>query len=386
MLLLPGIAVCISLQAQKPKTGKLLNRSAKQVAFMLSQLDSAKANGSAPGLISPRTRENGKLKIVRGQDWTSGFFPGILWYLYQHTRDETWRKQANVYTMALKPIQYFGGTHDLGFIMYCSFGNGYRLTSDTSYRSVIIQSAKTLAGRYNPVAGVIKSWDFASESKWKYPVIIDNMMNLELLFEATRLTKDSSFYRIAISHADKTIVNHYRSDYSSFHVVDYDPSDGHVRQRITAQGYKDSSAWARGQAWGLYGFTMTYRETGIRKYLQQAEQVAEYILRRQPAGKIPFWDYDAPGIPDEPLDVSAACITASALYELYQHTRNKTYLHAGDKLLNAVVKSSLSPLYQNNGFVLLHSTGHKPANSEVDVPLVYADYYFIEALIRRENL
>lgn len=372
--------------AQKLNIKKQMSNAAAQVNYMLAVIDSARGKGLASNLVSPRTIEKDTLKIVRGQDWTSGFFPGELWYLYEYTGDEKWKQQAQAYTRSLQPVQYYGGTHDLGFIMYCSYGNGYRLTKDTAYRNVIIQSAKTLSTRFNPVAGVIKSWDFTSASKWKYPVIIDNMMNLELLFEATKLTGDSSFYKIATSHADKTMANHYRANFSSYHVVDYDPDNGTVRQKITAQGYSDASSWARGQAWGLYGFTMCYRETQDEKYLTQAKQIAAYIISRLPKDKVPFWDYDAPGIPNEPKDASAACITASALYELYQFTKNKHYRKTADVLLQQLCAKYLSSPRQHEGFILLHSTGHKPAGSEVDVPLIYADYYFMEALLRRKNL
>ncbi|MBS1510998.1 MAG: glycoside hydrolase family 88 protein [Bacteroidetes bacterium] len=380
------LLLCIHARAQQFSIKKQMAGAATQMQYMLAVIDSARAKGLSKNQVSPRTLENDTLKMVRGQDWTSGFFPGALWYMYEYTGNEKWKQQAQAYTRSLQPVQYYGGTHDLGFIMYCSFGNGYRLTKDTACRSVIIQSAKTLATRFNPVAGVIKSWDFASASKWQYPVIIDNMMNLELLFEATKLSGDSSFYKIAISHADKTMINHYRSNYSSYHVIDYDPVNGTVRQKITAQGYSDSSSWARGQAWGLYGFTMCYRETHNKKYLEQAKHIAAYIISRLPADKVPYWDYDAPGIPNEPKDASAACVTASALYELYTFTKNKQYRTIADQLMQELCKHYVSPLYMNKGFILLHSTGHKPANSEVDVPLSYADYYFIEALLRRKNL
>ncbi|MEI9956223.1 MAG: glycoside hydrolase family 88 protein [Ferruginibacter sp.] len=243
-----------------------------------------------------------------------------------------------------------------------------------------------MATRFNPKTGVIKSWDFATDNKWKYPVIIDNMMNLELLFEATKLTGDSSFYKIAVSHANTTIKNHYRPNYSSYHVVDYDPETGAVRQKNTAQGYSDSSSWARGQAWGLYGYTMCYRETHNPIYLKQAEHIAAYILSRLPKGMVPFWDYDAPGIPNEPMDASAASIAASALYELNTYDNKKGYRKAADKIMQALCANYLSPVKQNAGFILIHSTGHKPAKSEIDVPIIYGDYYFLEALLRSQKM
>jgi unsaturated chondroitin disaccharide hydrolase len=372
--------------AQKVNVKKQFTDAAKQVSYMLSVIDSAISGGAAPELVSPRASENNKLKLVKGQDWTSGFFPGELWFLYEYTGNKEWLLPAKKFTASLESQKFYGGTHDLGFMIYCSFGNGYRLTGDTNYRNVIIQAAKTLSTRFNPRAGVIKSWDFASDSKWKYPVIIDNMMNLELLFEATKLTGDSSFYKIAISHANTTIKNHFRPNYSSYHVIDYDPLTGAVRQKITAQGFSDSSSWARGQAWGLYGFTMCYRETKNTIYLEQAGKIADYILSCLPADKIPYWDYDAPGIPNEPMDASAAAIAASALYELSTFTGKAVYRKTANKILEKLCAGYLSPIKQNNGFILMHSTGHKPAKSEIDVSLIYADYYFLEALMRSKNM
>jgi rhamnogalacturonyl hydrolase YesR len=372
--------------AQKINEKKQFKNAAKQVSYMLSVIDSLRSNGTAPAFVFPRSTENNKLKLVKAEDWTSGFFPGEFWFLYEVTGNKDWLTRAKTFTGSLQNQQFNGSTHDLGFMIYNSFGNGYRLTGDTAYRSVIIQAAKTLCTRFNPMTGVIKSWDNTNNDKWKYPVIIDNMMNLELLFEATKLTGDSSFYKIAISHANTTINNHYRSDNSSYHVVDYDPVTGAVRQKNTAQGYSDSSSWARGQAWGMYGFTMCYRETKNKIYLDQAIKAANYILSRLPADKIPYWDYDAPGIPNEPRDASAAAITASALYELSIYTDNTIYRKTANAVLEKLCAGYLSPVDQNNGFILLHSTGHKPAKSEIDVPLIYADYYFLESLMRSEKL
>ncbi len=372
--------------AQKVNVKKQFKNAAAQTAYMLSEIDSLKTHGLAADNVAPRTSEKNKLKMVKGTDWTSGFFAGNLWLLQEQGAGKDFVEAAKRYTALLEPIQFFGGTHDLGFMMYCSFGNGYRLTGDTGYRRIILQSAKTLSTRFNPVTGVIKSWDFANDHKWKYPVIIDNMMNLELLFEATKLTGDSSFYRIAVTHANTTIKNHFRPDNSSFHVIDYDPETGAVRQKNTAQGFSDASAWARGQAWGLYGYTMCYRETKDPVYLQQAEKIAAYILGRLPEDKVPYWDHDAPGIPNEPKDASAAAITASALYELNTFSHRAGYRKTADKILQTLCAGYLSPAKQTNGFILLHSTGHKPAKSEIDVPLIYADYYFLEAIMRSKYM
>ena len=279
------------------------------------------------------------------------------------------------------------GTHDMGFKVYCSVGNAYRLTHNAHYKDVIIEAAKTLCTRFNPVVGCIKSWD--NRKEWKFPVIIDNMMNLELLFEATKLSGDSSFYKIAVTHANTTLKNHYRDDYSSFHVVDYDPQTGAVLHKQTAQGYADGSAWARGQAWGLYGFTMCYRETGNKTYLHQAEEIAKFIFNNPnlPKDLVPYWDYNDPAIPNAPRDASAAAIMASALYELSTYSKNgKNYKETADKIVKSLNTSYHAPLGEDKGFLLLHSTGHKPAKLEIDVPIIYADYYYLEALLRQKHL
>jgi unsaturated chondroitin disaccharide hydrolase len=335
-------------------------------------------------IFSPRTIENDSLKFVASRDWTSGFFPGELWMLYGYTGNQEWRQVAEVYTGLMEKEKTNATTHDMGFKMNCSFGTGYRLTHDKAYREVLIQSARTLSTRFNPLIGCIRSWDH-HRNLWGFPVIIDNMMNLELLFEATRLTGDSSFYRIAVSHANTTMKNHYRPDYSSYHVVDYDTLTGKVVKRMTWQGANDSSAWARGQAWGLYAFTMCYRYTKNPVYLRQAEHIAAFILHNPhlPADKVPYWDFNAPGIPNEPRDASAAAIIASGLYELSGYSRNAgEYRAAAGTILKNLTEHYRSPIGANKGFILLHSTGGKPTNTEVDVPINYADYYYLEALLR----
>lgn len=372
----------------------IIARISQQADIMIGELARQKAtqsidgnNPSRPIKVSPRTLKDGNLVLVPSSDWTSGFFPGILWYLYEATGDVEWRDKARTFTTFIEQEQWNGKTHDMGFKIYCSVGNGYRLTGDTTYRSIIIQSAKTLSGRFKPAAGILRSWDH-SRDKWDCPVIIDNLMNLELLFEATKLTGDSSFYEIAKSHAITTMKNHYRDDYSSYHVLDYDTVTGAVVKKNTHQGYSHESAWSRGQAWGLYGYTMCYRETGDRIFLEHAEKIASFLLNHTnlPKDLVPYWDFDAPGIPNEPRDASAAAVMASAFYELSTYVPTSAYRETADRIMESLMKHYLSPVGDNRGFILLHSTGSKPSNSEVDVPLIYADYYFIEALMRKEKL
>ncbi|RZJ92747.1 MAG: glucuronyl hydrolase [Chryseobacterium sp.] len=374
---------CNLAMAQKVNVKQAFSAAAKQTTLLVNNVDSARL--LKPNLVSPRTVEKGQFKMVVSKDWTSGFFPAELWYLYQYTKDNKWLDLARKYTQDIKKEQYNRGTHDLGFMVYCPFGNGYRLTGDTAYKAVIIQAARSLSTRFNKTAGVIKSWDHNGD-KWKYPVIIDNMMNLELLFEATKMTGDSSFYKIAVSHADQTIKNHFRPDFSSYHVIDYDTLNaGKVLQKLTAQGYANESAWARGQAWALYGYTLCFRETRNKTYLAQADGIANFILNNKttPADGIPYWDYNDPKIPNVSRDASAAAITASALYELAKYSNSaKRYKAAADKILYSLSTEYTSKIGGNYGFILEHSTGHLPAKSEIDVPINYADYYYLEALLR----
>lgn len=359
-----------------------------QTDVMLKAMTEAQSKAAKPRLVTPRTLDaQGNLVLISSKDWVSGFFSGELWYLYEHTHNAKWLDAAKDFTAKIEPEQYNGDSHDVGFKVYTSIGNAYRLTHDARDKDAIITAAKTLATRFNPVVGCIKSWDGRKE--WPYPVIIDNMMNLELMFAATRLSGDSSFYKIAVSHANTTLKNHFRPDYSSYHVVDYDPATGEVKHRQTLQGFADESAWARGQAWGLYGFTMCYRETHNKKYLTQAEHIAQFILNNLnlPADKVPYWDFNAPGIPNEPRDVSAAAVMASALYELSTYSADsKLYKATADKIVNSLTANYTAKPGESQGFILLHSVGFKPAKSEVDVPISYADYYYLEALTRQTRL
>ena len=275
-------------------------------------------------------------------------------------------------------------------MLNCSFGNGNRLTGEEKYNGVLMTGAKSLSSRFRPRIGCIQSWN--STKGWQYPVIIDNMMNLELLMWAFKNSGDSTFYNICVSHSDTTMKNHFRPDYSSYHVVSYDTTTGRVEIKQTAQGASDGSAWARGQSWGLYGYTVMYRETKLERYLNQATHIADFMINHpnMPQDKIPYWDFNAPGIPDAKRDASAGAVMASALIELSGYVQpelGKKYLDIAEQQL----RSLASPAYmarpgRNGNFVLMHSVGSIPGKFEVDVPLTYADYYFIEALMRYKKL
>lgn len=394
--ILVWFAACsTSTSADKKRTDPEVERAGKQLELLIQSVDNRIEKGQlemhAELPVLPRTLDaDGNLKLVAPKDWCSGFFAGCLWEMYELTGDEHWKKSAIRFTEPLEGQKWNAKTHDMGFKMMLSFGKGYEFTNDKNYRDILIQSAHTLITRYNEKVGCIRSWDH-NQDKWQFPVIIDNMMNLELLFRATQLTGDSVYYHIAVSHALTTLKNHFRSDYSSWHVVDYDSLTGAVVKKNTHQGYSDESAWSRGQAWALYGYTMVYRETRDSVFLKQAEKVAQYMLThpRMPEDLVPYWDFDAPGIPNEPRDVSAAAVAASALYELSTSVaapEGTGYLKAADQMLESISANYQSVPGDNKGFILDHSTGSKLQNSEVDVPLIYADYYYLEALIRKEKI
>ncbi len=296
-----------------------INNAITQKTLQVNAINEKKAT------LNPRTFKNGKTIYVPFNDWTSGFFPGSMWQMYVLTNEEKWLELAKKHTEALDSVQYLTTTHDVGFMVGCSYLNGYR-QGKSEYEGIIIQAARSLITRFRPNAGVIQSWDtdkgWMASRGWKCPVIIDNMMNLELLFEATRISNDSSFHKIAVSHANKTLENHFRYDHSSYHVVDYNPDTGEIRSKKTAQGYNDESSWARGQAWALYGYTMCFRYTHDKRYAEQAEHIYDFIFSNEnmPEDLVPYWDYDALNIPNEPRDASSAAIVASALYELNGYT------------------------------------------------------------------
>ncbi|MFN8356727.1 MAG: glycoside hydrolase family 88 protein [Spirosomataceae bacterium] len=359
----------------------------KEFEFAAKQYEGMLASHPDLTQFPQSTNPDGSPRNMKSSWWCSGFFGASLWYIYEYTKDPKWKDAAHKWTMAVEKEQYNTGTHDLGFMIYCPFGNGYRLTKNEAYKPIMLTGAKSLATRFNPKIGVIKSWN-NFQKIYDYPVIIDNMMNLEFLFWAAKESGNKDFYNISVIHADNTLKNHYRADNSSYHVLCYGPN-GEVLAKKTHQGAADESAWARGQAWGLYGYVVMYRETKDPKYLDQANKIAAFILNNPnlPADKIPYWDYSKPG---EERDASAGAIASSALFELSDYVKGKQkaeYIAAATKMLETLSSPAFkAKLGENNHFLLMHSTGHKPGNSEIDVPLVYADYYYLEALLRYDAL
>ncbi|GAA0882407.1 glycoside hydrolase family 88 protein [Sphingobacterium siyangense subsp. cladoniae] len=394
LLTVLGTSTVVQAQTAKPNLSKAfiqqqLDAAAKQIKVLASE---------TPAEKFPKTFENGKEVFSSSSWWCSGFYPGTLLYLYEGTKDEGLLKKATEKLTYLEKEKNNKGTHDLGFMLFCSFGNALRLTGDNQkYGPVLSTGANSLASRYSPITKTIRSWDHGS---WQYPVIIDNMMNLEFLTQVSKMTGDKKFYDIAVSHAETTLKNHFRKDYSSYHVIDYDKNTGKAIGKKTHQGAFDESAWSRGQGWALYGYTMMYRETKKKEFLKQAQQIAKYILSNPnlPADLVPYWDFDKDKIaqsdkmyPNKDLrDVSAAALYASALLELSQYTKGSEALNYFEKAETILKNLSKAPYLashgQNGGYILQHSVGALPLNSEIDVPLTYADYYYVEALVRYQRL
>jgi len=363
-----------------------LENAEKQLSGLL---DVATQNNKIPRSINP---DKSVKWIEEPYDWTEGFWPGTCWMMYESSKNEKWKKGAIASQQIFLAHKDLTNDHDLGFIFNNSYGLAYKITGDNQYKQVLIDAANSLSTRFNAKVGCIQSWDvvdnWQSLRGWKFPVIVDNLMNLEMLFEVSKLTGDNKYRDIAIAHANTTMKNHFRPDASSYHVVDYDPETGVVLKRVTAQGYANESAWARGQAWALYGYTLCYRYTNDKKYLDFAQRVAAFILNHPnyPADGVPYWDFNAPDIPNAIRDASSAAIMASAFLELCKHTDNK-YLANAQHILKSLASDKYAAKPGENGnFILKQSVGSLPHGREVNVPLNYADYYFVEALTRLKEM
>jgi len=386
VLLAYVLLITSSIIAQRPAVSrkvfklfdKSLKESAQQYRFMMQRLEADRFP------VSWKEKED-RLTTSGSEPWVGGFYPGGLLYLYEYTGDSILYHEALRKMKILEKEQYNKTTHDLGFMMYCSFGNADRLSPQSSYKEIILNSAASLASRFNEKVGCIRSWD---SDPGRFVVIIDNMVNLELLLAATQISGDSSYYKIAVTHANTTLRHHFRPDFSSYHLVIYDPHTGNVQKKQTVQGAFDESAWARGQAWGLYGYTLMYRGTKDVLYLKQAKGIADFLLNHPnlPKDKVPYWDFNAPKIPLEPRDASAGAIIASALIELSGYVDNKDgkrYLKVASEILKTLSSAEYrASIGTNGGFILKHGVGNYPRNADIDVPLIYADYYYIEALTR----
>lgn len=382
------VASCVSTSAKTFDVDEAIEYCGHQVDRTLSQLITDSTDYSLMPRNIAYSDSLWHLRKATCDEWCSGFWPGVLWYQYEASGNEKYREMAERYTSQLEHLAYTPAyDHDLGFLMFCSYGNGFRLTGDKSYKDIILASADTLATLFNPNVGTILSWPRNVEMLGGHNTIMDNMMNLEMLFWAAKNGGDKRLYDIAVRHAEVTMEHHFRPDHSCYHVAVYDPETGAFLKGITHQGYSDDSMWARGQAWAIYGYTMVYRETHDPRFLDFACEVADVYLNRLPEDYVPYWDFDDPSIPEAFRDASAAGVVASALLELQGYCDDKhqeIYKDAAVKMLD-----SLSHDYKSSdarSSFLDHSVGHMPAGSEVDASIIYADYYYLEALLRLKKL
>lgn len=382
-------AACASVSAEGVDADRDLEYCTAQVGRALKSLHTDSTDYTMMPRNITGTDSTWHCRKATPDEWCAGFWPGILWYSYEATRDETIREEAERYTESLEYLAHRPAfDHDLGFLMFCSYGNAYRLTGNPRYKEVILATADTLATLFNPAVGTILSWPRNVEMFGGHNTIMDNMINLETLFWAARNGGDHRLYDIAVSHAETTMKHHFRPDYSCYHVAVYNPVTGDFIEGKNHQGYSDSSSWARGQAWAIYGYTMVYRETRQQRFLDFACKVADTYLKRLPDDYVPYWDFDDPAIPDAPRDASAASVVASALLELQGYLtpeKGAPYRQAAEKMLASLASDKYRSGKGRVSF-LDHSTGNLPCGSEIDASIIYADYYYIEALLRLKKL
>ena len=377
---------------------KQLQYCHKQVKHALAELQ--QKDGSFDYTMEPRNILKGdkqkgwNCRKATPEEWCDGFWPGILWMDYQNTKDEAVRKAAEGYTESLKGIAYRPCyDHDIGFLMFCSYGKGYEVNHSQDYKNVILASADSLATLFNPIVGTILSWPREVKPRnWPHNTIMDNMMNLDMMFWAAKNGGNKLLYDLAVTHAKTTMQNHFRPDGSCYHVAVYDTISGDFVKGVTHQGYSDDSMWSRGQSWAIYGYTMVYRYTRNRMFLDFAQKVTDIYIKRLKETSddfIPLWDMDdSRGTMGAPKDVSAACVVADALLELQQYVGGEKSEEYKQFALQTLAQLSTSK-YQSgkkNVAFLMHSTGHHPAGSEIDASIIYADYYYLEALNRVKNI
>ncbi len=338
----------------------------------------------------PRYIDHGEREwtLVPVTDWTSGFYPGVLWLAYEYSQDPILKAKAKMFTNPISKIAFSPARdHDIGFMVYPSFVNGYRLTGNPDFKRAALSAADTLATLFRPKVGAIHSWPFKTE--YEHNTIVDNMMNLELLFWAAKNGGDKDkLENIAIRHAETTQKYIVRPDSAVYHLGSF-TYEGEFLRGVAHQGYADESMWARGQAWGIYGFAICYREVGRKDFLATSMKLADHFMNRLPEDGVPYWDFDAPNIPDAAKDASASAAAASGMLELYQLIEDKElaekYYDSAVKLLAAIS----TPEYvsgDRNDAILTHSTGHHPKGWEIDVPIVYGDYYYLDALLKLKRI
>jgi hypothetical protein len=386
LLVIAIMATGIGLFAQSNSNAVLKKQIAANLSLAVEQYQILHRNVAADRMPQNFDINTGKMVTSNTKWWCAGFFPGTLWYLYDYSKNTNIQKIAEERLNLMEPEKHFTGNHDLGFMMYCSYGNAYRITKNDKYKKIIDTAAMSLASRFRPKIQSIQSWD--SSKNFKCAVIVDNMMNLELLTWVSNNGGDPRFGEIARIHANTTMERQFRPDNAAYHVLDYSLATGSLLKKTTWQGYSDSSAWSRGQGWAVYGYTMMYRLTKDEKYKAQANKIAAFILNHPsyPKDGIPYWDFDAPNIPNALRDASAGAIMASAFIELSGYVAGplkQKYKKAAETILTSLSSPEyLASKGTNGGFLLKHSVGALPLKGEVDMALTYADYYFVEAMLR----
>ncbi len=383
---------CKNIQSHKSRSQDIdslitenLQFAQEKITYFIENLDV----NTYPGSID----DEGHLKTIPAKSWESGYMAGILWYLYDYTHEEKWKVFAQQWTAGLELQKFNKNSHDLLFMLFASFGNGYKITHDELYKDVLIVGSNTLASRYDPEIKYIKSWDvFYKGMPIQFPVIIDALMANEMLFYVSSISGDTNLYNIAYNHALNTKRDFFRDDYSTYYLVEYDTVLNTVKEKKTWMGDSNESTWARGHARAIYGSAVTFRETGDSSFLELAEKAADFYMGhpRLPADLIPYWDFDDPDIPNAPRDASAACIAASGLLELANLLPSDEQAKYADFAIRTL-KSLASDAYRNKpsenlGFILKHSTGSRTWNIDVDKPKISADYYFVESLVKLNKL
>lgn len=392
-----ALGTTASVHAQTLHVDREIEYCNRQVHRALDEL--RHKDGTYDFTMQPRNILNGdkqkgwNCRPAKAEEWCSGFWPGILWMSYQTSGDEAVRRAAEGYTESLRGIAYqLCYDHDIGFLMFCSYGKGYEVNHSTEYKDVILASADSLATLFNPIVGTLLSWPReVKPHNWPHNTIMDNMMNLDMMFWAARNGGNKLLYDLAVTHAKTTMLNHFRPDGSCYHVAVYDTISGNLIKGVTHQGYADSSMWARGQSWAIYGYTMVYRYTRNKMFLDFAQKVTDVYIRRLRETSddlVPLWDMADPRGLQAPKDASAACVVADALLELQGYVggeKGKQYRTFALKSLARLSSQKYQSGKRNVSF-LMHSTGHHPAGSEIDASIIYADYYYLEALMRAKRL
>lgn len=402
-----GLMLCLLAgcqpQERQVNADAELDYCALQIDKALTELRTSE--GSYDYNMEPRNILNGETdwncRKASAEEWCSGFWSGILWMDYGYLKGngkrskaeaEAVRKTAEGYTEALSFLsQQSAYDHDLGFLVINSFLKGYEQTQNENYKQIALACADTLATLFNDKVGTILSWPRHVKDYGGHNTIMDNMINLELLLWASENGGSQRLKDIAVAHADTTMRYHFREDGSCYHVAVYDTLTGNFLRGQTHQGYSDESMWSRGQSWAIYGYTMVYRYTKEERFLDFAQKVTDIYLKRLKETSndwIPLWDMDDPRGTQAPKDASAACVVASALLDLCQYvdeTKGKAYRDAAIQMLTDLSTDRYQSRDKNCAF-LMHSTGHHPAGSEIDASIIYADYYYIEALTKLKDI